>query len=1103
MRIRHSQSSFDKKKLRILFSVLVILSILTPALIYLPRSVFAATCTWSGGSGNWEDSGNWSNCGGGVPGSGDDVEIDASVTVNLNATTTINSLTLGNISGTTSPTLNFNYDAITDGALIVDGGDLTAYSSSVITHSDAYQDTVVGMLYIDVMNGDINLNGATINTDYKGYEGGPEDYPGYGPGGGKYPVGTSSLGTGGSYGGLGELSNYYFVASDRYGNVYTPDELGSGGAASYLSDGGDGGGAIKLECSGTLNIIDSIITSDGEGGHQFSSYSGGGGSGGAIFLEANSISFDVDSVISAEGGTNVAASYGAAGGGGRIAINYYNAFTNQGTISADKGSANNSSGGRDGTIIYRYLTTNDIYIARDQIWDSAPELEGFVHNFNSFNVVDGATLTLKGYYTTNTDGIGFKFNVNDFFVESGATINLTGQGYAGGDEAEDGSGLNPGIFDRYLGAGGGHGGQGKNSSSFDSLGGVANTSPIKHLDLGSGGSGASFGRVGGAGGGAIYINANDDVTINGSIIADGNAGTQRTSYGAGGGSGGSIFVTCEDFVGGEYGIIAARGGAGGDGGSSSTRGGGGGGGIIQILYRTSGVWNNTSHSLTPSVATAQGANGVCTGDCDGIVNFGEMNAGYIVNLDPGLSAVSSSNPQIDLTNPSNATVGNTSMYIRDAGGDIVSRFSIIMNGNRDFNNVTADINSTKAFFHISSGDFRYIDGFDAANGTFSLYVPKDDRDTAVRICPGADDFSEITVDCAGGTTYSETDDNVSVVELEGSTYWKVDGLVNTGGLGINTSGTPNMRVDLANEATSASDDIEVWFDTPTDITADSLLYIIYDSLFTGGSSLTASDISLNCDDDGEVGGTSTGMTAFSVNTADNGYLVLDTNTDTCSNWIQVDIQGGGGNHLTNPVSPGNYSWAVLTDVSGDGADDDSGATLAYVGDDNDVNITAIVPPTIDMELYQQGTDTELTDTNTCALGVLSLNQVNTCIYDLGTGTNNSTGVSVYMTSDGSLDDGNGNIIGSPTGAVTSGEEEYGFYLSELGGGEYTAAGSYSTQHQAVPTSATLIASSSTTGSGTTAGSSIQHLEITHAASMSTSTIVGSYNQVVTYTAYTN
>ncbi len=108
-----------------------------------------------------------------------------------------------------------------------------------------------------------------------------------------------------------------------------------------------------------------------------------------------------------------------------------------------------------------------------------------------------------------------------------------------------------------------------------------------------------------------------------------------------------------------------------------------------------------------------------------------------------------------------------------------------------------------------------------------------------------------------------------------------------------------------------------------------------------------------------------------------------------------------------------------------------------------------------------------------------------------------------MTSDGSLDDGNGNVIGSPTGAVTSGEEEYGFYLSELGGGEYTAAGSYSTQHQAVPTSVTLIASTSTTGSGTTVGSSSQHLEITHAASMSTSTIVGSYNQVVTYTAYTN
>ncbi len=477
--------------------------------------------------------------------------------------------------------------------------------------------------------------------------------------------------------------------------------------------------------------------------------------------------------------------------------------------------------------------------------------------------------------------------------------------------------------------------------------------------------------------------------------------------------------------------------------------------------------------------------------------YTEFIAASITGLSGSLAALDTSSGLPATTESGEIGTAGRNIRLSTDGGEVVAEVTTDLTEDRNWATVSADSDTTlgKSFVH----NLASAPGTDS---TFALFVPKLDNHHAVRVCPGATSLGEVTDSCASGVVYYIEDPEVSIVNISGQLYWKIDGLTGTGGLGI-AGNTPNMRVDLANETAGATDDVEVWFDTPTDIIADSLIYIIYDSLFTGGSSLTASDITLNCDADGLAGGTTTGMTSFSLNDAENGYLVIDTNTDACSNWIQVDINGGGGNHLTNPGSPGNYSWAVLTDVSGDGTDDDSGAVLAYVGDDNDVNITATVPPTIDMELFQQGADTELTDTNTCALGVLSLNQVNLCVYDLGTGTNNASGVSVYMTSDGSLDDGNGNSIGSPTGAVTSGEEEYGFYLSELGGGEYSAAGSYGTQHQAVPTSATLLATTNTTGSGTTVGSSVQHLEITHAASMSTSTIVGSYNQVVTYTAYTN
>jgi hypothetical protein len=87
--------------------------------------------------------------------------------------------------------------------------------------------------------------------------------------------------------------------------------------------------------------------------------------------------------------------------------------------------------------------------------------------------------------------------------------------------------------------------------------------------------------------------------------------------------------------------------------------------------------------------------------------------------------------------------------------------------------------------------------------------------------------------------------------------------------------------------------------------------------------------------------------------------------------------------------------------------------------------------------------------------------------------------------------------------VTAGEEEYGIYISELGDSEYTAGGSFATQHQGIPTVETLFASSSSTGSGTTTGAISQRLEVTHAASVSTATTQGSYSHIVTYTAFTN
>ncbi|MDD3741322.1 MAG: T9SS type A sorting domain-containing protein, partial [Bacteroidales bacterium] len=103
--------------------------------------------------------------------------------------------------------------------------------------------------------------------------------------------------------------------------------------------------------------------------------------------------------------------------------------------------------------------------------------------------------------------------------------------------------------------------------------------------FGSGG-GRNNGKLGGAGGGIIKINATNQCTLNGRLYSNGTAGTFDGSYirASGGGSGGSIWINTSSLEGSNAGISAN----GGDGGNPSGGydGGGGGGGRIAVYYDT-------------------------------------------------------------------------------------------------------------------------------------------------------------------------------------------------------------------------------------------------------------------------------------------------------------------------------------------------------------------------------------------------------------------------------------------------------------------------------------------------------------------------------------
>lgn len=163
-------------------------------------------------------------------------------------------------------------------------------------------------------------------------------------------------------------------------------------------------------------------------------------------------------------------------------------------------------------------------------------------------------------------------------VAENAGINADAKGFA------QNRGPNPGISGNPAG-GGGHGGKGGNSSS-GRAGGAVNDKTLFPLLPGSGGGNGTSG-IGGTGGGTIRVEAQNVLTLNGTLTANGGAGSAASAAGRdnGGGAGGSIFVIANAFSGGTQAVMSARGAAATTSSGGTIGAGGGGGGRIAIWTR--------------------------------------------------------------------------------------------------------------------------------------------------------------------------------------------------------------------------------------------------------------------------------------------------------------------------------------------------------------------------------------------------------------------------------------------------------------------------------------------------------------------------------------
>ncbi|MBT3222817.1 MAG: hypothetical protein HN348_27385, partial [Proteobacteria bacterium] len=206
---------------------------------------------------------------------------------------------------------------------------------------------------------------------------------------------------------------------------------------------------------------------------------------------------------------------------------------------------------------------------------------------------------------------------------------IYGAADASAGQGNYGNGAGGGNCHNSGGGGGGNGGPGgkgaKEYNGEDERGGYGGAkltfTPDTHLAMGGGGGAGEINNnqtsQGGNGGGIVYLRTNT-MTLDGYLMANGQAGGTVTNDGAGGaGAGGSIRVDVHGAIScSSSNTIRANGGGGGDASNSHGPGGGGGGGVIQ-LRRGSGTCPTLARNgicgTTPTTGT-RGAMPTVSGD---------------------------------------------------------------------------------------------------------------------------------------------------------------------------------------------------------------------------------------------------------------------------------------------------------------------------------------------------------------------------------------------------------------------------------------------------------------------------------------------------------
>ncbi len=557
-------------------------------------------------------------------------------------------------------TYRFADITVRNGAILTIGGGTTVTAAGTI-HLLENSQIVVEALYTGAQVDDewvgegvtihaenvIVEAGSVITADAQGYLGGSNS-AGVGPGS------SDGGNAGATYAGTGGDGQWGDPNTDSYGDALAPTDLGSGGSGYDGlggGTGGAGGGALQLDVSGTLTL-DGEITADGES--VGTGRGEGGGSGGSLYVVAETLTGS--GTFSADGGSSLT-NRGGGGGGGRVVVYYLDgdAYSGYVTSTADGGSGVNA--GSDGSVgffqvsdlenhltdterdlyvyqTYRYdtedstLTLNRVTVGDATASEALLAIGGGVtlEVADTIHVTNNSTLLAQATDTTAAVdgewvGEGVRIIATIVTIDAGSALSATGEGYAAT------LGPAPGGSASYGSAGGAHAGAGGHGAAGAGAQTATYGSAACPTTLGSGGGNSA---EGGDGGGAIWLEVSDTLSVNGSLSVDGETATGR----GGGAAGGSLFISADTITGsgtisadgGDFGTVYGGGGGAGhivlnvgdlsgtlvitaDGGLASGGGGGGGGGGSVYVY----TWGTMTVPEANVTATG-GAGDQATGD---------------------------------------------------------------------------------------------------------------------------------------------------------------------------------------------------------------------------------------------------------------------------------------------------------------------------------------------------------------------------------------------------------------------------------------------------------------------------------------------------------